>query len=171
MIRTVRLVLRPYQASDRDAFFALVRDPELMGRLSGALSHEASARLFARLLLNDPASGLIGWAATRERDYCGHVFLHNYVAAQGSAEIGFVVLKAFHGQGLAVEAASAVLEHARTVLGCHAINATVDDDNEPSKAVLARIGMTVVAREHDRAGEYLVYAAARPAAATKPAPP
>lgn len=157
-IHTPRLVLRPYRPDDWPAFRSLVQDGELMWRLSGALTSESARKLLNRLVLHDAASGLLGWAVTTKQDgeYCGHVFIHNYVREARSAELGFVLLKAFHGHGLATEAASAAREYARAQLGCSSISASVDGDNERSKAVLARIGMTVVSREVDDDGEYLV---------------
>jgi ribosomal-protein-alanine N-acetyltransferase len=159
-ISTLRLVLRPYVPNDWEAFRTLVQDNDLMWRLSGALSWDSARTLFDRLLLHDPATGLVGWAVTAKpaNEYCGHVFVHGYDLEKRSADLGFVLLKDFHGRGIAVEAAAAVLEHTRSVLGFRIVRATVDDDNEQSKAVLARIGMSVVARERDSDGWYLVYA-------------
>jgi ribosomal-protein-alanine N-acetyltransferase len=130
-----------------------------MWRLSGALTSESARRLLDRLVLHDATAGLLGWAVTTKQDgeYCGHVFIHNYVREARTAELGFVLLKAFHGQGLATEMASAAREYARTTLGCTTIGASVDSDNERSKAVLARLGMTVISREVDSDGDYLVY--------------
>jgi ribosomal-protein-alanine N-acetyltransferase len=158
-IHTPRLVLRPYRPEDWEVFRSLVQDSELMRRLSGALTSASARRLLDRLVMHDAASGLLGWAVATQQagEYCGHVFIHNYVREARTAELGFVLLKAFHGQGLATEMASAAREYARATLSCTTVSASVDGDNERSKAVLSRIGMTVVSREVDGDGEYLVY--------------
>ena len=159
-VRTQNLVLRAYLPDDWGAFFRLVQDRELMRHLSGPLTSDSAQALFARLCLQDPTTGVLGWAITTisGQDYCGHVFLQAFDLGQRSAELGFVLRKEFHGRRFAAEAAGAALEYARTTLGCEVVRATVDDDNEPSKATLTRLGMSIVSRELDDSGWYLVYA-------------
>ncbi|HEY9629337.1 MAG TPA: GNAT family N-acetyltransferase [Coleofasciculaceae cyanobacterium] len=55
-------------------------------------------------------------------------------------DIGFAFLPAFRGQGYAYEAASAVMEYGRTVLGLEQIVAIASMDNESSAKLLAKIG-------------------------------
>lgn len=155
-METSRLVLRPYESHDWEHFSALVRDAELMRPLSGSLTPEAARSLFDRLIEHDPATGMLGWAVCMKatETYCGHVFIRIH---EHEAELGFVLMRRFHGQRLAAEMAAAALEYARNGLGCETVSATVDEDNERSKAVLERIGMSVTARESDAAGEYLVF--------------
>lgn len=162
-IHTERLVLRPYESNDWESFRSLVQDSEVMRWLSGPLSSESARGLLDRLIAHDPATGLVGWAVLTRPDgnYCGHVFIHDYSRDERSAELGFVLVKQFHGQRLATEMASAALEYARTELGCGSVNATVDEDNEPSKAVLVQIGMSMKSRRSDSNGSYLVYSDAR----------
>lgn len=158
-IETRRLTLQPYRTSDWDDFRSLVQDGELMWRLNGPHSTDSAKRLLARLLEHEASSGLLAWAVTTgpEGDYCGHVFIDHYSPDERSAELGFVLHKAFHRRGIGTEMASAAYDYARLRLGCDVVSASVDDDNEPSKAVLARLGMVEVARESDDDGVYLVY--------------
>src|SRR5215471_6760403 len=140
-VRTRNLALRPYRLDDWDAFFMLVQDRELMRHLSAPLTSESAQALFARLCRHDPTTGVLGWAitSTSSEDYCGHVFLHAFNLEQRSAELGFVLHKDFHGRRFAIEAGGAAVEYARTTLGCAVVRATVDEDNEPSKAILKRL--------------------------------
>jgi ribosomal-protein-alanine N-acetyltransferase len=156
---TRRLILRPYRLSDRAAFHTLVRDDAIMWRLSGALSEESASRLFDRLLGHDASSGCLGWAVTTKADgaYCGHVFIDRYRREERYCELGFVLAKSVHGRGLGTETATAIYRYARETLGCDVVTATVDEDNEPSKAVLARIGLSPVERKTDSDGVYVVY--------------
>jgi RimJ/RimL family protein N-acetyltransferase len=57
------------------------------------------------------------------------------------ADIGFAFLPAFWGKGYAHEAAAAVMEHGRTVLGLKRIVAITDPDNESSIRLLEKLGM------------------------------
>jgi RimJ/RimL family protein N-acetyltransferase len=56
-------------------------------------------------------------------------------------DIGFAFLPPFWGNGYAREAASATLEHGRTVFGLERIVAVTQSDNEASIGVLRKIGM------------------------------
>ena len=168
IVHTRRLVLRSYEPSDWDSFRSLVQDEQLMWRLSGALSQDAARELFERLLTNESLLDVVGWAVTTRPDseYCGHVFIHRFESADRSAELGFVLLRRFQGRGLGTEMAAAAHDYARSQLGCRVVRATVDEDNEASKAVLKRIGMSQLAHKVDRAGSFLVYATAEPDSGT-----
>jgi ribosomal-protein-alanine N-acetyltransferase len=168
ILHTPRLVLRPYTLSDWDSFRSLVQDEQLMWRLSGALGLEAARALFDRLLVNQSSPDFVAWAVTAkpEAEYCGHVFIHHHDRTDASSELGFVLLQRFQRRGLATEMAAAACDYARTQLGCRVVKATVDEDNEPSKAILTRIGMSTIARKVDRAGSFLVYATAEPNSGT-----
>jgi RimJ/RimL family protein N-acetyltransferase len=63
------------------------------------------------------------------------------------ADLGFALLPEYRGQGYALEAAGAVLEHARTALGIGRLAAIVDPDNVGSIRLLKKLGFR-------RAGEY-----------------
>jgi RimJ/RimL family protein N-acetyltransferase len=56
-------------------------------------------------------------------------------------DLGFAFLPAFRGRGYAQEASAAVLEYARRVLGLSRIVAIATPDNEPSIALLDKLGL------------------------------
>lgn len=56
-------------------------------------------------------------------------------------EVGYAFLPTFRGKGYAFEAASAVLRHARDVLGLPSLYAVVNPDNAVSIRVLEKLGM------------------------------
>ncbi len=57
------------------------------------------------------------------------------------ADIGFGLLPAFRGKGYAIEAAAAVLEHARAALGFSRILAVTSPDNHGSIRILKKLGL------------------------------
>lgn len=57
-------------------------------------------------------------------------------------DLGYALLKDFRGQGIAREAASAVLAFNIETLGINSLFAIVSPDNEPSKSLLKAIGFT-----------------------------
>jgi ribosomal-protein-alanine N-acetyltransferase len=58
------------------------------------------------------------------------------------ADIGYAFLERFWGQGYAVEAAAAVLDHARHAIGLEKVVAITAPTNAGSIAVLEKIGLT-----------------------------
>jgi RimJ/RimL family protein N-acetyltransferase len=76
-----------------------------------------------------------------------------------SADLGYAFLPRFRGQGCATEAAAAVLDHARDVLGMERIAAIVSPGNEDSIRVLERVGMSFERKvtPPDESGEVCLY--------------
>jgi len=56
-------------------------------------------------------------------------------------DIGYSLLPGFRGRGYALEAAKAVLMHARDDLGLAQLKAIVSQDNTPSVRLLEKLGM------------------------------
>jgi len=56
-------------------------------------------------------------------------------------DIGYGLLPGYRGRGYALEAASAVLMHARDYLGLAQLKAIVSQDNTPSVRLLEKLGM------------------------------
>jgi aminoglycoside 6'-N-acetyltransferase len=71
----------------------------------------------------------------------GHIALSVKEQDQQQAEIGFTLAREFHGQGLAREATTSVLDYVFDVLGLHRVVAVADCENESSVNLLARLGM------------------------------
>jgi [ribosomal protein S5]-alanine N-acetyltransferase len=84
----------------------------------------------------------IDWVVTTPRDdtAVGTCTLHGIDARQGRAELGYALLPAFRGRGLATDATSQAIAWARRTLSLDRIDATVDPRNLPSRRVLARLG-------------------------------
>jgi RimJ/RimL family protein N-acetyltransferase len=57
-------------------------------------------------------------------------------------DVGFAVLPEFRGEGLAGEAAVAVIEHARDALGLHVLMAIVAPDNDASVNLIEKLGFS-----------------------------
>ena len=57
-------------------------------------------------------------------------------------DIGFCVLPEYCGKGYAGEAAAAVVKHAQSELGIRELTAIVSPSNEPSIALIRKLGLT-----------------------------
>jgi ribosomal-protein-alanine N-acetyltransferase len=83
--------------------------------------------------------------------YCG------FVNSDDTPEIGWRLAPEYWGQGLATEAARAVLNHGTETLGFQRVTATVQAANMASIRIIEKLGMTLVER-FDRDGrEVMVY--------------
>jgi RimJ/RimL family protein N-acetyltransferase len=144
-LRTERLILRPFEASDLDDFHAYRSLPEVARYLFDEPSDRADA---ARRLTNATTMGEL----TKEDDWLvlavvlddrviGDVVLKWLNEKDRQGELGYIFHPEFHGRGLAREASEVILELGFGDLGLHRITATCDPRNEPSWRLMERLGM------------------------------
>jgi ribosomal-protein-alanine N-acetyltransferase len=103
----------------------------------------------------------------REHEYCQWALIYKadgkligycgFVNTNDDREIGWRLAPEYWGQGLATEAARAVLTHGIETLGFQRVIATVQTMNVASIRIIEKLGMSLVGR-FDRDGrEVLVY--------------
>ena len=145
ILQTVRLSLRRFSLDDAEFIVVLLNDPDFLRFIGDrGVRTAADARQY---LLTGPIDsytrhgfGLwmvellesgtpIGMCGLLKRDSLPDV------------DIGFAFLPQYRSQGYAVEAAAAVLDHGRRLLGLERILAIANDDNAGSIRVLEKIGM------------------------------
>jgi RimJ/RimL family protein N-acetyltransferase len=155
-IDTDRLLMRRWRASDRAPFAALNSDPETMKFFPEALDRAASDAFADRIEAHFEQRGYGLWAleiaATGQFiGYTGLSPMPDNVPGAGGTEIGWrLATKAWH-HGYATEAARAALAVAFDGAGLPEVWSMTAVLNEPSAAVMRRIGMTEVARfDHPR---------------------
>lgn len=140
--------------TDLEAFVAYRSDPEVARFQSwenytraDGLEHirsMQSARLGApgewfQLALESKAEGrLVGDLATKVD-----------ASEPRQVEVGFTLAPAYQGNGYAVEALPALLDHAFGVMGMHRAIAITDALNGPAAALLERVGMRREAHFHE----------------------
>lgn len=159
ILETDRLILRPFEDRDRDAFAALVADPEVMrffpAPLSRAAADDLIDRLEARRLAGPAAFPAVELKATGE--CLGFAGLHASALPGTDApcvEVGWRLARHAWGRGYATEAARADLARGFAApadggLGLPEVVAFAVAANAPSLAVMARLGMT-----RDRAADF-----------------
>ena len=91
----------------------------------------------------------IDWIVTTHRDDAaiGTCTLHGINRRARRAEIGYAIVPAARGQGLAADAAARVIAWAGPSLGLRRIEACIDPANLPSQRVVARLGFVAEARD------------------------
>ena len=145
--RSSRLVLRPWQEADRDAFADLNADPEVMRHFVAPLDRTASDRMIDRLRVDAARRGF-GMFAVAHRDTRALVGMVGLAVPRWDApfmpavEIGWRLARPFWGQGLAEEAARDVLLWAFEVLRLPRVVSFTAPVNERSWRLMERLGMT-----------------------------
>lgn len=147
MLRTQRLLLRPWRDEDRAPFAALNADPQTMQHFPATLTRAESDALVDRLIARRAETGLCFMAVERRSDaaFIGMVGL-NHVGYDTpftpAVEIGWRILREHEGQGYVTEAARAWLDHGFQKLNLPRIVAFTVPANTRSRAVMTRLGMT-----------------------------
>jgi RimJ/RimL family protein N-acetyltransferase len=135
------LQLRPWAPGDHDLLHALNSDPVQMAQVGGAETAEKIADRNAKYARDPHQQAILvdgepaGWVGIWERDWDGARVW----------EIGWSVLRAFQGRGVAKRATLAAIERARAIEdGPRAIHAFPNVDNAPSNGVCRATGFTLL---------------------------
>lgn len=144
VIDTGRLRLRAFTEDDLDAFHALGTDPEAIRYAGNApfRSREHALEVLRNAPLRDYAERGFGrfacvWTATGE--VIGFSGL-KYIPEFGEIELGYRLLPAWWGQGLATEAGAASIHFARSGLGLTRLIAIIHPENAASRKVARKLG-------------------------------
>lgn len=163
-METERLVLRPFSPDDADFILAVLNDPDFM-RFVGDRQVRTIEHAKAYLETGPIASyarhgfGLYAVELKAAHEPVGMCGLLQR-ATLPDPDIGFAFLPAWRAQGLALEAARAVLAEAQHRWSLARVLAIVDPANERSIGILRALGMTFLDwRPDDRnGGELACYA-------------
>ena len=141
---TDRLRLRPLAEDDAPFYMALVNEPGWIRHIGqrnihtieaartaiaqGAMTMQRERGFSLYLVLRDMDAVPIGICGLIKRDTLPEV------------DLGYAFLQAYCGHGYAIEAARAVIAHARRDIGLTRLMAITGPDNERSQALLAKLG-------------------------------
>ena len=147
LLRTARIVLRPWRDEDLPPFAALNADPAVMEYLPATLSRAESDALAARIRAETAERGFGLWAveAPGLAPFIGFTGLSvpRFTAHfTPCLEVGWRLAREHWGRGFASEAACAALAHGFEKLGLEQIVSFTSVGNVRSRRVMERIGMT-----------------------------
>ena len=155
-IRTDRLLLRRWLDSDREPFAALNADPKTM-RFFVATLDRLESDAFVDLIesrFEQQGYGLWALEVTDTGEFIGSTGLNpmpDDVPGAGGTEVGWRLARHAWHRGYATEAARAALDVAFGGVGMTEVWSMTAVLNEPSQAVMRRLGLTEVARfDHPR---------------------
>ncbi|WP_395571678.1 GNAT family N-acetyltransferase [Streptomyces sp. BK79] len=145
-LRTDRLLLRGWRASDLGPWAAMNADPVVRAYFPEVLTREQSEASAARFQADLDRRGWGWWAvevaATGEFiGFAGLDPVEDGMPFTG-VEAGWRLARPAWGHGYATEAARAVVDHAFGVLGLAEVLAVTAAGNARSRAVMRRLGMT-----------------------------
>ncbi|MFD4248737.1 GNAT family N-acetyltransferase [Amycolatopsis thermoflava] len=160
-LRTARLRLRGLEPTDTEAIVRVFADPDTSRFLAADLSDPGQCRASVerRLAYTGP-DGTGHWVVERDGVVIGLAHLRPSAELSGDlVEIGYFLDPAHGGQGLATEAAAALLRHAFTALGLPAVWALVHESNVASRKLVRRLGFTDVGGGEHYGGPHRVLVA------------
>jgi ribosomal-protein-alanine N-acetyltransferase len=148
-LETERLILRPFQDSDIEAYAAIRAKPEVVQYLPGGEARAGQAKEVARQIvpafaaLWSQAPGYGPWAVLTKNDgrLRGHLGLRLLTDLDDETEILYMLDSDVWGQGLATEGAIAARDYAFQVLNLQYIIAMALPQNTASMRIMEKIGM------------------------------
>jgi RimJ/RimL family protein N-acetyltransferase len=144
-LETERLILRRFADSDLAPFLAYRNDPQVARYQAweSCTKHNASA-MIEELKSLQPGTPGEWFQFAIELKQTGALIGDCALKVEQDgrqAEIGFTLSREHQGKGYASEAVSRLLDYAFGDLGLHRVIAITDRENEPSLALLERLGM------------------------------
>ena len=141
-LRTQRLGFRTWTEANLDLALELWGDAEVTRLIGGPFSVERIQQRLAQEIANQAAYGIQYWPMflLTNAEHVGCCGLRPYPSEPRVYELGFHLRKIYWGQGLAVEAARAVIEYAFTTLDAASLFAGHHPANEASRRVLIKLG-------------------------------
>lgn len=158
---TQRLILHPRSMDDFEACLAMDRAPGVVDFIAGPWDDPDRHRAFIRERINqDYQDGLGYWSIFAKTDpakFIGWILLIPEDGTGPEIEIGWRLHPDYWGQGMAFEAARAVLDHGLDHLGLPRIVAAINPGNGASRKLAERLGMVA----GKTCNEYVYYAIGR----------
>ena len=148
VIGTDRLIMRRWREADREPFAALNADPEVMRYFPAPLDRAASDAMVDRIedLFRRQGFGLWALEVSATGEFIGFTGLNPMpagVPGAGGMEVGWRLARGAWHQGYASEAAAAAAGVAFRGAGLAELWSMTAVVNEPSQAVMRRLGMTL----------------------------
>lgn len=147
MLKTERLILRPWREADLEAFAALNADPRVMEYFPSVKTLQESTQEYNYIKDSIEKLGWGLWAATLIGDdrFIGFIGLNNVGFKSHftpAVEIGWRLAYDYWNKGYATEGARAVLKYGFEILNLEEIVSFTAVQNQRSRGVMEKIGMT-----------------------------
>ena len=162
ILETKRLLLRRQMIEDLDDLWALYCNPEIIKYIPDAPRSREEAKEELEWHMNGhprfPELGL--WATIHKEigKFIGRCGLLPWtIDGQNEVEVAYTIAQEYWGQGLATEAARAILTYGFERLNLSRLISLIDAENIASQKVAEKIGMTFEREARDELGPFLIY--------------
>jgi len=162
ILETKRLLLRRQMIEDLDDLWALYCNPEITKYIPDAPRSREEAREELEWHMNGhprfPELGL--WATIHKETgkFIGRCGLLPWtIDGQSEVEVAYTIAQEYWGQGLATEAAQAILNYGFEHLSLSRLISLIDSENIASQKVAEKIGMAFEKEGRDENGSFLVF--------------
>ena len=149
ILETPRTYLRKIQRDDFEAICFILQDIDVMYAWEHAFSDEEVIQWIEENIRRYDRDGYSYWAVI-EKASDELIGVTGLITEQADNEVcigvGYIYNKSYWGKGFAIETASACLDYAFHVLHLNEITAQIRPDNEASRNVAVKLGMTVKKR-------------------------
>lgn len=153
LLETERLLFRPHEPGDREAFCAMEQDSDVRRYVGGApRTREAAEAKFEGALAPIPHRMRL-WATVLRSSgqYIGRCGVYPHVegdaTARGEGVLAFYIARPYWSQGYATEAGAAFVRFGFDELELEKMVATVQEGNRASMRVLEKLGFTLTGIE------------------------
>ena len=162
ILETPRLALRHLVPEDLDALFALYGDPEMRRYFpDGMRTRDETKQELEWFLQGHPKYPELGLWATVERssgNFLGRCGLLPWeIDFKHEVELAFLIDKSRWGEGLATEAAAAIVGYATSVLHLQRLICLITPGNSASVRVAQKVGMSFERELMDKLGLCHIY--------------
>ncbi len=155
-LETDRLILRRVSAEDVLEIFALRSDKEVMKYIPRPLVKTMEDAMAHIVMIDEKIESNegINWAITLKDSpkLIGIIGHYRIKPEHFRAEIGYMLLPEYQGQGILSEAIKEVVNYGFEVMKLHSIEAIIDPENHASEKVLQKNGF--VKEAHLKENEY-----------------
>lgn len=155
-LETDRLILRRLSAEDVLEIFALRSNKEVMKYIPRPLVKTMDDAMAHIVMIDEKIESNegINWAITLKDNpkLIGIIGHYRIKPEHFRAEIGYMLLPEYHGQGIISEAIKEVVNYGFEIMKLHSIEAIIDPENHASEKVLQKNGF--VKEAHLKENEY-----------------
>jgi ribosomal-protein-alanine N-acetyltransferase len=162
ILETDRLILRHQTPTDLNDLWALYQDSEITRYIPDAPRSREEAREELEWHMNGhpkyPELGLWATIYKGNKKFIGRCGLLPWtIDGQHEVEVAYTIAREYWGQGLATEAAQAILNYGFGKLNLSRLICLIDPQNIASQKVAQKIGMTFEKEASDELGLFWVY--------------
>ncbi len=156
--RTKRLLIRESTVGDVPEFYRIYRDPSITRYMEDLFEDPEEEIAYMKEYIRQ-IYGFYGYGMWTVQLHSGEVIGRAGLSVREGyelPELGFVIGREYQGQGYAEEACRAVLSYGKSELCFAQVQALVEEENLPSRNLLAKLGFRFCEKVNEKGTEYLL---------------